>query len=396
MKIAHICLYPDKDEKHVSSSGVASYTKNLLTHMPSNERLQHYVLCGREVGKAPRYQDGNVMVIRCFDKSWRFVAQLHKQLKTIRPDVIHIQQELSLFGSLVTSYLLPVLVWLWRHKATITLHGVVNIKKVDRQFVRANGYAPAPVWMVRLGLLALYWPLAHLPKRVVVHEPYFKRLLVAQYGADGSKVAVIPHGVEDFTGLTPAKARKLLNIGLSKKVVLFMGYAAGYKGIDLLIKGFAAYAKAEPNAYLIVGAGAHPKLKNDRAYQAVYEGYKQLAAELLPSSQYRWAGFIPEADVAAYYSASDVSVYPYTVALSSSGPMAFAIGFNKPFLASVAFADVFDRELVFEATPEALAKKLHEFFGDTSHFDKQVSWLRTQRLWSRTSLKTAQLYKQIG
>lgn len=396
MKIAHICLYPERGQKHVSESGVASYTKNLLTNMPKDSKASHFVICARKDGQNSHYQEDGVVVIRCFDRSWRFAAQINKQLRALNPDVVHIQHELSLFGGLATSYLLPVLIWLWRQKTTVTMHGVLGINKVDKSFVKANGYWPAPVWVVKLGLKVLYWPLTRLPKRVVVHEPYFKQLLVQQYGAAGEKIAVIAHGVEDFAQAPKQKARAELSLSGEQKVVLFMGYAAGYKGIDQLIEGFAVYAKTDPNAFLIIGAGAHPKFKSDKSYQSVYKGYQQKASQLIPASQYRWVGFIPEDQVATYYSAANVSVYPYTTALASSGPMAFAIGFDKPFLASSAFSDVFDNQLIFDCHPQALAAKLQEFFDDTGRFDGHVARLRAERLWPRTSLKTIELYKQIG
>jgi glycosyltransferase involved in cell wall biosynthesis len=396
VKVMHICLYPEQGAKHVSESGVASYTKNLLTNMPSGGNVRHFVTCAREKGKSARYIEDDIVVMRCFDKSIGFVWQIHKQLKKINPDVIHIQHELALFGGLLTAYLLPILVFLWRRKMTITLHGVLSPGSVDKAFVKANNYSPLPVWMVKVGLKFLYKPLARWPRGVVVHEPYFKQILAREYGADGSKIAVIPHGVEAFTPLDKTEARKYLDIDPNKKVTLFMGYAAGYKGIDLLIEGFAEFAKDNADAFLIVGAGVHPKLKNDAKHLAMYEGYKQKAAMLIPKNQYRWVGFIPESEVSAYYSAADVSLYPYTMALASSGPMSFAIGHGRPFLASKAFTDVFAEDFIFESNPTAMANKLQDFFAKTNRFNDQVAKLRTDRLWARTSLRTANVYKQIG
>jgi len=328
----------------------------------------------------------------------RFLSQLNKRLSQISPDVVHIQHELALFGGLATAYLLHVLLFKWHKKVTLTLHGVLGAADVDSDFVKANNYSPAPVWAVRLGLKLLYWPLAHWPRRVIVHEQFFKDTLVHDYGANPDKVEVIPHGAEEFTAMDKTDARTMLGIGIGidKQVVLFMGYAAGYKGIDLLIQGFAQYAKNNPRAFLIIGAGEHPKLKDDPNYKKIYAGYQQKAKELLTSDQYKWVGFIPESKVGFYYSAADVSVYPYTAAMSSSGPMAFAIGYGRPFLASDAFANIFGKELIFASNSTALANKLTDFFGKPDNFEGQIVNLRQDRLWPRTSLKTATLYKQIG
>ncbi len=395
MKIAHVCLYPEPNRTHTSQSGVASYTKNLLRHMPTDSEIEHIVLCARIDGKNQTHQDGNVTVIRCFDRTPGFVLQLHRELKKLQPDVIHIQHELALFGGLLTAYLLPALVWLWRRKVTITLHGVVAQQHVTTQFVTANNFN-VPPFLVRIALKILYWPLSHWPARVVVHELYFKQILIVDYCAKADRIAVIPHGIEAFATPTQTDARTAMQIAEDRNVVLFVGYAAGYKGIDLLIEGFAEYAKQDPRALLLIGAGVHPKLKNDPAHKETYFGYQQKAAQLIPIHQYRWIGFVPEEQIAEIYSAADVAVYPYNVVMASSGPMAFAIGNNRPFLASTAFANVLKKDYTFEPSPGALAAKLREFFAEPTAFADYTKRLYQERLWPQVSSQTVEVYKQIG
>lgn len=389
MKIAHISIYPQKGQTHTGGSGVAAYTKNLLTHMP--RPAMHHVICDRPGPAA--YQDNNIHVYRVFDRNPRFIRQVNAQLKQLRPDVVHIQQELALFGGLMTAYLLPLLMVLWRSRIALTLHGVVSLTGVNKQFVSANNYSPIPVWAVRTGLWLLYTLLAGQSRWVIVHEPYFKRVLVKEYGIRSSKVIVIPHGIEDLQPLPTQHARQQLNLRPGQKVVLFMGYAAGYKGIDLLLEGFAAFAKSNPDAFLLMGAGLHPKLKDDPGHQVTYKAWQQKARRLIGHNQYRWVGYIPEDKIALYYSAADVSVYPYQLAIASSGPMAFAIGFNKPFLASTAFSHTFDERLIFTSTPQGLAQKLHDFFTAPHIFAHTVRALRQDRLWAKVSQQTARVYQ---
>lgn len=395
MKVAHVCVYPPKNAKHVSESGAASYTKNLVTNLPA-EGLEIHVVCNQINDQTGQYQEGHATVHRSFKRNISFLWQINRTLKQLAPDVIHIQQELALFGNIITAYLLPLLVLIWRKRTVVTLHGVVSLAGINKHFVKSNGFAPAPVWMVRLGLRALYAPLAAWPRRVIVHEPLFKQILVQEYGIADKKIAVIPHGVENFDPLPRAIARQQLQLEPDQQVVLFMGYAAGYKGIDLLLEGFAEFARANKKAILLVGAGMHPKFKDDPAYKTVYTGLQQKAEQLIPAGQHRWIGFIPETEVANYYSAADVSVYPYNLAIASSGPMAFAIGYNKPFLASQAFANVFDEQLIFAATPTALAAKLDDFFANQAQFSQHIAQLRSERLWQQVGQQAANLYKTVG
>ncbi|HEU5122240.1 MAG TPA: glycosyltransferase [Candidatus Saccharimonadales bacterium] len=395
MKIAHVTLYPPKGKKHISSSGVASYSKNLVTHI--GDQAEQVVVCDAIRGKQEVYEENGVTVHRIFERKPGFVVKVHQELNKIRPDVVHIQQELALFGGVITAYLLQWLVFLWRKKAVVTIHGVVDPILIDKTFVKENN-SRLPVWLVKLAFYVIYTPLMTWAHRIIVHEQQFKDIAVNSYGIDADKIVVIPHGIEMFEAMDVREARDALMLPHDKEVALFMGYATGYKGIDLLIEGFAEYAKNHPNAYLIIGAGEHPKLKNDAAYLREYARLQTKASELLDPHQYRWEGFIKEVEIPVYYSASDVSLYPYTTALSSSGPMSFAIGYEKPFLVSTAFGSVFKQysQLLFEKTPAKMAKRLDYFFSHRSEYNVVSRELKQARSWQRVSSRTLQVYNDSG
>ena len=395
MKVAHVTVYPPRGEKHISTSGVASYSKNLITHI-EDSRIEQAVICD-VITRPAQYDEGSVKVCRVFNRHPWFVIQVHKALIKIRPDVVHIQQELALFGGVVTAYLLQWLVFLWRRRVVLTLHGVVDPRAIDKQFVTENNSA-LPVWVVKLAFRVIFTPLMKWSKKIIVHEQYFKDIVVKSYGIDAKKVAVIPHGVEPLQAADQKTARQQLDIPTSAHVALFMGYATGYKGLDLLIEGFARYAGQNTAAYLVIGAGKHPKLRHDHAYLGEYERLQRKAAALIPSNQYRWEGFIKESDITLYYSASDISLYPYTTAMSSSGPMSFAIGYEKPFLVSTAFQDIFVQypELLFDRTPQSLAAKLDHFFSHQKEYQESSTSLKKQRRWDQIGRRVVQVYDEIN
>jgi glycosyltransferase involved in cell wall biosynthesis len=394
MRVVHITLYPPKGEKHVRSSGVASYAKNLVTGMGSDTSVEQIVLSEKTSDEVSEDEEDDIRVIRCFERNVKFVWQLHRQLKRLEPDAIHIQQELALYGGIVTAYALQWLVAMHRKRTVITLHGVLSLRQITADFVRQNNYK-LPVWMIKLGLLIIYKPLIFWARKVIVHEPPFKQVLIREYSARPDSVEVVPHGVEDFRVINQSVARETLGLGKKANVVLFMGYASGYKGIDLLIEGFAEHCKSDRHAYLIIGAGKNPKLAGDASYQRTYESYQQKAARLIPDKQYRWVGFIDEHDIGTYYSAADVSVYPYTTALSSSGPMSIAIGHERPFLASDSFSSVFSRRVLFRKTPTDMADRLHKFFLDPKDFQAYSRQLKAERVWPQVSETTLELYRSM-
>ena len=164
--------------------------------------------------------------------------------------------------------------------------------------------------------------------------------------------------------------------------------------VDHLIEGFAEYAKMHPEAYLIIGAGKHPKLGGDEQYEEEYARIKIKAGKLLSSQQFRWEGFIKESEITVYYSASDLSIYPYTTALSSSGPMSFAIGYDKPFLVSTAFENILNEypQLLFERRSHDLAKRLAYFFSHRNKYELVSNELRQKRNWAYVGSRTLQLY----
>jgi glycosyltransferase involved in cell wall biosynthesis len=394
MKIAHVTLYPPKGDKHVSTSGVASYSKNLISCL-SKYSEQQTVICN--ILQAPEtYKEDGITVRRVFKRTPSFFIKAHKALKQEQPDVVHIQQELALFGGIITAYLLQWLVFLWRERVAITLHGVVDLSKIDANFVKENN-SKLPVWLVRLAFKAIYLPLMKWPRKIIVHEDYFKEIMVKSYHIAPEKIAVIPHGVEPLQTIDQSTARQKLSLPASAHVALFMGYATGYKGIDLLIEGFATFAKKDKKAYLLIGAGKHPKLHDDPTYLREYARLQAKAAALIPDGQYDWRGFIDEKEITAYYSASDVSLYPYTTAMSSSGPMSFAIGYEKPFLVSSAFDVIFKKYplLLFERTSESLSHGLDYFFAHREEYDDISRTLKQERGWSRVAGKTLATYQSI-
>lgn len=395
MKIAHISLYPPRGAKHVNGSGVISYTKNLVAH--TGQGAEQHMLTNRIDGKTENYRENGIEVHRCFDRNPLFVLQIHRKLREINPDVIHIQQEMALFGNILTALVLQFLVWAWRRKTVITMHHAVDPGSIDKSFVRQNN-SSAPTWMVRLAFRMIVTPLTRYSQQIIVHELMFKHILIDGYGADPNKIEVIPHGVEDLQPEDTATARRKLNLKNDMHVALFMGYAAGYKGMDLLIEGFGEYAQNHPKAFLLIGAGKHPKLLNDAPYLAKYQGLKDKAAQLIPKGQYRWVGFIDEEQIVDYYSAADVSLYPYTTTLSSSGPMAIAIGYEKPFLGSSVFTNIFGSypQLLFNRSAKSMADKLQDFFDHQTAFENISAEIKQRRLWSTIGQATTEVYQLVA
>lgn len=396
MVIVHISIYPQNISGNEKTSGVANYERDLVANIPYRGGDAVYVICQKANGYYQEYEEGGFRIIRCFDKGPLYLYQILKAVRRINPDIVHIQQELALYGNIVTAYEMQILILaLGRHKCVTTLHGVVSLKDVDKNFIAGN-FSTLPTQIVKLGFYTVYKPLCLLTEKVVVHEMCFKKTLIEEYGVKEDKIHVIPHMSKNLIPINKERARQMLNLKQRMDIVLFMGYATGYKGIDLLIEGFSEYAQKNKDAFLIIGAGKHPRYESNIQYISEYKRLMNKAVALIPVTSYRWVGYIPEEQVCAYYSAADVSVYPYTVQIASSGPMSIAISYGKPFLASTAFSSfISNKDALFEKNKKSLAQALHKYFCKKTNLSNYTKILMEERTAVNVGYKTYKLYESM-
>ena len=221
----------------------------------------------------------------------------------------------------------------------------------------------------------------------------FRERLIKEYKISHEKVLVIPHGIESPKRVFNKKiARKLLKIDPKKRVILYMGYISGYKGVDILID---AFKQLDDRYYLILGGGAHPRLKNDKKYIQELERIKQ-NAKRTPNTKF--VGFIPEDQIPLYFSAADLVVFPYKVVFGSSGPMNIAIGYEKPILASNEFYGILPSEVLFKNTPINVADRIREVLENSHLYRNAIKISKKEkhnREWVRIGNQTYRVYQLL-
>jgi glycosyltransferase involved in cell wall biosynthesis len=156
------------------------------------------------------------------------------------------------------------------------------------------------IGLVMRGLLWLYRPLDRFLARqadtVLVNSRYVQGIIKQTYGLDST---VITHGVD--LPVPPNLAETVACIrqkwGLDgRKVIITVNHLHPRKRVDLLLRAMPDILKQHPEATaLIIGIGP------EEAH------LKNLARELgLTAQQVVFAGFVPEAELAAYYTLADV------------------------------------------------------------------------------------------
>ena len=194
-------------------------------------------------------------------------------------------------------------------------------------------------------------------------------LLTRIYGADPSRVSVIPHGVPNLpiVAADTMKAR----LGLSgQTVILSFGLIGPGKGLESAIAAMPAVIKAVPSAcYVILGA-THPEIRarDGEAYRAGLEA--QVAALGIGDHVKFVNRFVGRVELGTWLQAADVFATPYpNLHQCVSGTLAYAMGAGKAIVSTpYAYAAEMlagDRgRLIESGSPAALSESLVELLLD--------------------------------
>lgn len=168
----------------------------------------------------------------------------------------------------------------------------------------------------------------------------------------------LPHPLYDNFGekIDSNQARKLLNLPLDKKILLFFGFIREYKGLDVLLEALSLL----PNEYHLVVAG--------ETYTSFDKYEKIIRSKNLGERVSLFIRFISESEVSWFFSSADVCVLPYKTA-TQSGIVGIAYHFNVPVVASSTgglgeMISPFGSGIVVEnCNATTLANSIQEFFS---------------------------------
>lgn len=130
-----------------------------------------------------------------------------------------------------------------------------------------------------------------------------------------------PYNVFNSTPLPTAEARARLGLREDEHVLLFFGFVRHYKGLRYLLSALPAVAKEFPVRLLVVGE-----------FWEEERPYRDLVGQLgLQDTVRFYDQYVPNEELATYFSAADVVVLPY-LAASQSGVAQLAFGFERPVI----------------------------------------------------------------
>jgi len=169
-----------------------------------------------------------------------------------------------------------------------------------------------------------------------------------------------PHPVYENFGerVDRGYARRMVGIGVDEKIILFFGFIRRYKGLDLLIEAMPEIARRVPDVRLVVAG----------EYYEDPEPYRQAIERSGMSDRITMhTDYVPNEDVATWFSASDVIVLPYRHA-TNSGIVQIAYNFAVPAIVTAvgSLAEiVIDTETGYvlpDAAPSTIAAAVAKVF----------------------------------
>ena len=202
------------------------------------------------------------------------------------------------------------------------------------------------------------------------------------------EILVVPHGGSMPGKAAPDRTEIKKRLGLEgKKIILSVQRLQPRKGLADLLAAVPSIVTSKPDAhFLIVGEG--PEEKN----------LKTQARELDIEKHLTFAGFVPDADLPAYYAAADLFVLP-TLYEAFGLVYIDALSFGVPVVTTEngGALDIIDAQngiLVPPQNPEKLSRAVIEALERS--WDKKAIQKSAERFdWSRIVAKYKELYASV-
>lgn len=223
-----------------------------------------------------------------------FLAGLVRSVRTLRPDVLHLLSNTTLWLNAAMPF--------WRVPTVVTTVHDVTLHPGDRDT------AQLPGWGARL--------MARQSGHLVVHGPGLQTAAAESFAKPRDRVHVLQHpAITRYAELARAFGLRR-RYGPDAFVVLLFGRIYAYKGLGTLIRAEAEIGHTLPGLRMVIaGRGDDPR---------------ELSVMMGDPDRYDiHAGYVADREVAQLFTDADVVVLPYDEA-SQSGVLHVAATFGKP------------------------------------------------------------------
>lgn len=219
-------------------------------------------------------------------------------------DICIVQHEYGIYGGESGAYILSLMQAL-KIPVICTVHTVLQTPSYHERHI-----------LRRMGEIA---------QKLVVMSKLAVNFLSSIYQVPLQKIAIIHHGVPDFSAVKRAPSQLLNYPG--KKVLSTFGFLGRSKGIETVINALPAVVEKHPDIVYIVLGQTHPNVK--RYCGEEYRDYlKQLAIRNGVENHVVFEdGFYPEEELKNFLLGLDIYITPYlNEGQITSGTISYAVG----------------------------------------------------------------------
>jgi glycosyltransferase involved in cell wall biosynthesis len=270
-----------------------------------------------------------VHAIDSFREDSDYVPAILHQVRAGAPDVVHIQHEYGIFG--FDGRFLRLLAGLReiRVPTVVTLHtvhtrGSLGLGCCGRADRRLSTFENIESYQRQL---------CELSGMTIVHQDWPMRAALVEQGARPDRVASIPHGTLQESGMPAAVAKERLGYTAGTPLLVAFGYFEPSKNHQRLLEAFALLRRRQPNAKLWIGG--HVRVPSPLALDYKAQIVTIIGQMGLKEHVRLWKEALPETEVPVLFSAADVGCFVYREdTYSSSGALHRMLGAGTPMIAS--------------------------------------------------------------
>jgi len=277
-------------------------------------------------------------VIRILDKrSLIYPFKVFKVIAKFRPDIVHCQYELWLYGRGIFSIMFIIMLIflkILRKPIIVTIHGVVLRSSITSTYLQRHCSSKHLVTLKRNYFTFLIKTIGELSSKIIVHLNVIKKILIGDYGYHRHKVIVIPHGIDpSLMKINKYVARERLRLPQDKIILLCFGEIRRGKGLEYILEAISKLREKSHNILLLIIGPYNPKdSPESRGYlNDLIVKIKRLKLEgNVDIRPY----FIPEEEVYKFIAASDAMLLLYEdiETIRASGPLYRAATYNLPVI----------------------------------------------------------------
>lgn len=327
-------------------------------------------------------------IVPVWSKSPKFTVEILKQLIKDKPNIVHFQHELNMYGGIFTAALFPILLLFTKmvgFKIVVTVHAAVYKDQIDNEFIRIFNQDPRKIrpFMLRIFFYYIYKTISLVSDVMIVHTHLTKKIITQDYGVDRVKVHVIPAAI-------PGKSTYK---GKTEPYFFYFGYMARRKGLGYALDGFKKFLKENPNSkFKLILAGGVIKGQEDSLIEIT---------EMISKSDLKdkiiYKGFIEEKEQDDLYQKAYCVIIPAMLSMGSSGPLYHANSYGKCIIATKIghyLEDIDDGKtgiLTENSNWDKAFKKVVENIELVNKIEKNVY----QKAQTRSPLNTARQYNKL-